>query len=333
MTPRSREGAVRPFWSGTLTFGLVSIPVELFAATRSGVSLRMLDEDGTPLRRRYFCPAEERSIERDEIVRGYEVEDGEFVLVSDEELEALEPEKSRDIDLRLFVERADLPPLFYDRGYFLAPAGDSTKAYRLLARIMEEKDRAGIATFVMRDREYLVAILADDGVLRAETLRFHDEIRSPDDVGLPEPGEADDGRVREMEEAIDALAADEFDADELTDTWTDRLLELVEAKRSRGEDVVEPEAGTADEPDEEDEDVTVIDIMEVLKRRLAGGGEGGGGDAAAEDGAGDGDDGADRRPLEDRTKDELYDRARALDIEGRSRMNKDELIRALRDAG
>jgi len=153
----------RAFWSGTITFGLVSVPVDLYPAAREErSSLRMLDEEGTPLRRQYWCPKEERPLDSDEIVRGVEVEDGKWVTVSDEELEALEPEKTRDISLQRFVPRDDLPPAYFETGYVLTPAGRSTKAYKLLAAAMEESKRAGIATFVLREREHVVAILAEN---------------------------------------------------------------------------------------------------------------------------------------------------------------------------
>ena len=184
------EDAARPraFWSGLLSFGLVSIPVELFPAHRShGGALRMLDADGTPLARRYYCPADDEDVPAEHLVHGYELDNGRIVVVTDEELEALAPKKSREIDLRLFVDRDSIPALYFERSYFLAPGADSGKAYRLLCAVMERSRRAGIATFVMRDREYLIAIFAEGGLLRGETLRFHGEVRSSSDVGLPKP--------------------------------------------------------------------------------------------------------------------------------------------------
>ncbi|HSQ19111.1 MAG TPA: Ku protein, partial [Blastocatellia bacterium] len=177
---------MRPFWSGTITFGLVSVPVNLFPAYRTTrASLRLLGPDGVPLSRRYYSPESGRDLDDDAMIRGYEVAKDKYVEVTDEELERLAPEKTRDIDLRRFVEQESIPPLFFERSYFLTPAGDSEKAYKLLAETMEEIGRVGIATFVMRGREYLIAIIAENGILRAETLRFADEIRSPDDIGLP----------------------------------------------------------------------------------------------------------------------------------------------------
>jgi DNA end-binding protein Ku len=253
-------------WSGTLSFGLVTIPVALFPANRSGrVGLRMLDQDGTPLARRWCCPKEKKLIENDELVRGYPVGDDKHVIVTDDELAALAPRKSRDIDLRRFVKREELDPSLFERGYFLAPASESTKAYRLLAEVMEETGRAGVATFVMRDQEYLVAILAQNGVLSAETMRFADELRSPATIGLPaRRPQVERAAVRRFARAIAAHAADKLDRRELEDDHAEGLLELVERKHKRGDDVVErPELAAAAEPHAE-----IIDLMEVLKQSL-----------------------------------------------------------------
>ena len=151
--PPPGEAPVRPLWSGTISFGLVSVPVNMYPANRAGgVSLRMLDQDGTPLKRRFYCPRENREIHPEHIIRGYALESGEYVVVRDEELEALEPKKSRDIDLRLFVDAKDIDPMYFERAYFLAPASDSNKAYRLLASTMERLGQAGVSTLVMRGK-------------------------------------------------------------------------------------------------------------------------------------------------------------------------------------
>jgi len=260
------EGAprARAIWSGTLTFGLVSIPVELHPANRPGrVGLRMLGPSGAPLRRRYVCPKDGHEVPGEHLVRGYEIASDEHVVVTDEELEALAPQMSRDIDLARFVPVDEVDPVLFERAYYLAPTGSSAKAYRLLAAVMEESGRAGIATFVMRGKEYLVAILAESGILRAETLRFADEVRSADDVGLPETKKVKAADVQRFTRAIQARAEKTLDPDELGDPWTEKLVALAEKKRKRGEDVVEAPAGTAEE-----EQAEVIDLMAVLKRSL-----------------------------------------------------------------
>ena len=253
----------RPMWSGTISVGLVSIPVQLAPGVRHRrVTLRTLDPVGTPLRRRWACSAEDKPIEPEHIVRGYEIEPGRFVVVEDDELAAIAPEKSRDIDVRRFVELSAIDPIFFDRPYFLLPAGGSTKAYRLLAQTMADAERAAIATFVMRGKEYLVAIFAEDGVLHAETLRFVDEIRSAEYVGLPKPKPAKANAVKAMARAMRGLYADEVTPAELIDERDRRLIALIAEKDSANRDVVKAEA--APEPG----DGVVIDLMEKLKRSL-----------------------------------------------------------------
>jgi DNA end-binding protein Ku len=320
---------IRPFWSGTIAFGLVSLPVNLVVAQQGrSMSLRMLDEDGTPLARRYFCPVEEKELANDEIVRGFEVEKDEFVLVTDEELEALAPEKSQEIDLGRFVPVDEIDPVYFERAYFLLPSKGASKAYRLLARSMEDAGRAGIATFVMRGKEYLVAILAQAGILRAETLRFADELRTPADVGLPQPDEVDAAEVQALEKEIGALAAKRLERSDLADRQSRRLLELVRAKLESGVDVLE--APEELEPEEEGEDV--VDLMRVLKESLEEVGPAPVG-AVPPGGAPRG--GAKRRKsrygtLSEASKAELYEQAKELDISGRSSMTKEELIEAIR---
>ena len=323
----------RAFWSGTLTFGLVSVPVDLFPAVHSRrIPLRMLGPDNQPLVRRYFCSADGKALTRDDIVRGYENDDGSFTIVADEELDALAPRKSRDIDLRRFVKREEIPRQLLERPYVLAPAGESTKAYHLLTETMERAGKAGIATFVMRGKEYLAAIFAEGGTLRAVTMRFATELRTPDDVGLPRASRAPAERRREMERALAELTADELDRDLLQDEYGQMLLELAEAKRDADRDVVEIEEAP---PADEDESAEVIDIMAVLKARMGG--------AARKPARAQPASERERRApptraagheaLDDKSKKELYEQAKKLGVTGRSSMSREELIAALRKAG
>lgn len=257
---------VRPFWSGVITFGLVSVPVRLFPANRRPVvSLRLLDEDGTPLRRRYYCPKHERDVHPEHIVRGYEVGPGEYVIVRDEELESLDPKKSQEIDLQRVVDANQISPMLFERSYYLTPSGNSSKAYRLLAEIMERTGRAGMATFVMRDKEYLVAILAENGILLAATMRFPDEVRNPKDMGLPEPTTSKKQQVATLEREIDKLTDNKLSLKDLKDERAQRLIQLVERKRRAGKDVVESEE--AAEPDGDD-GVPQSDLLESIRRSL-----------------------------------------------------------------
>ncbi|HSJ62389.1 MAG TPA: Ku protein [Gemmatimonadaceae bacterium] len=319
------QPSARPFWSGTITFGLVSVPVNFMAAYRADrVSLRMVSPEGRPLSRRYFTSRDEKPLEWDDIVRGYEIEKDEFVVVEDDELERLAPERTRDIDLRVFVKVDDIDPKFFERAYYLTPAGQSTKAYRLLAKVMEDTGRAGIATFVMRAKEYLVAIIAENGILRAETLRFVDEVRSVEDIGLPDPAKPKAADVKRIERAIDGLTEKALDRRELVDRSAKRLNELVAKKVKAGEDVVEYEPAA----EEGDGGGKVLDLIEVLNRSLKGA-------AAAKHAAKSGKSGgrsasADGEDLGRLSKDELYARAKRLDIPGRSGMSKQELVAAIR---
>jgi DNA end-binding protein Ku len=255
--------SARPFWSGTLTFGLVSVPVELYPGNRTNrAPLRMLGPEHEPLARRYYSEKTGRDLDSADMVRGYEIEKDRYVVVTDEELERLAPEQSRDIDLRRFVDLDSIPPIYFDRSYFLAPAEGSEKAYRLLVDTMAKSDLAGIATFVMRGKEYLVAIFPENGILRAETMRFSDELRSPREVGLPEKKKVPAAAVKKFERLIGKHSARTLSPKELKDEKTDQLLKLIEKKRARHKDVVEVEGPAREEG-------KVVDIMEALKKSLA----------------------------------------------------------------
>jgi DNA end-binding protein Ku len=262
------ETSVRPFWSGTISFGLVSIPVNLFPANRdSKVSLRMLGPDGTPLKRDYVSAESGKDLEDSETARGFETDKGKVITVTDEELERLAPEKSRTIDLRLFVPQEEISPLYYNRAYLLTPADKSGKAYRLLAETMQRKKRVGVATFVMRGKEYLVAILAEGGILRAETLRFVDEIRKPADVGLPQKTKVSAASVRKFETAIARAAKKSLDTKEMRDEYAGAMLKLIKQKSAGHKDVVK---SPSDEPRRK-QPGKVVDLMEVLKASLSHG--------------------------------------------------------------
>nr|WP_206022211.1 Ku protein [Halomonas bachuensis] len=362
-------------WSGTITFGLVSLPVNLYPANRpKPVSLRMVDQDGTPLARRYFCEKEERVLDYDELIRGYEVEKNEFVVVEDHELESLAPEKSQEIDLKRFVGLDEIDPMYFQRAYFMTPDKGVTKAYRLLAESMEASERAGIATFVMRGKEYLVAIIAEKGILRAETLRFAEEVRAPEDIDLPEAARPDKQRVKAMQQAIDGLTEDELVGEALQDLQSQRIVARAEEKLSRGEDVIELGEEQREPDVEPEQGGEVVDLMQVLKQSLAEGrppgqeergtrttgkpsGKRSDGTSAKRSTAqkrpatkrgesekrsagkrGHGKDGkastaprGKRRPAElaGLSRDELYERAQQLDVPGRSRMSKAELVEAI----
>ncbi len=254
------------FWSGIIAFGLVSVPVSLFPAHRGKVALKMVDAQGTPLRRQFYCDHDDTPLERDDIVRSYELEKYHYVVVEDEDLESLEPKRSREIDLQRFVPLSSINPVYFEHAYFLVPDGDTTKAYRLLAKSMEDERRAGIATFVMHGKDYLVAIIAEGGILRAETLRFHDELRTPEQVGFPERPAGDKKAVEQMRSAIRKLTLKHFDPGLLSDPQAGLLKQQIEKKLKSGTDVLKAPEEIA--PSEVAGNV--IDLMQVLKERLQG---------------------------------------------------------------
>jgi len=250
-------------WSGTITFGLVSVPVDMYPAIQSDrTPLRMLSPDGVPLKRRYYSQENDRDLADDQMIRGYELSKGKYVVVTDDELERLAPDRSRDIDMRRFVDQQSIPPIYFERGYYLTPGGETEKAYRLLAKTMEDSGRVGIGTFVMRGKEYLVAITAEKGILRAQTLRFSDEIRSPGDIGLPRKKKSNKAAVTKFEKLITKYSKTQLSPRELKDEQTDRMLKLVKSKQSRRKDIVKVE-------DDSTSDGVVVDIMDVLKKSLA----------------------------------------------------------------
>jgi DNA end-binding protein Ku len=262
----SEAGGARSFWSGTLSFGLVTVPVSLYSAQRPGhASLRMLAPDGTPLIRRFYCPADGKWVDRAHVVRGYPIAEDRYVRVTDQELEALAPDKSHDIELRRFVDAAAVSPAYFEHAYVLGPRTEAVRAYRLLATAMDQSGKAGIATFVMRGKEHLVAIFASGGLLRAHTLRFADELRAPDEVGLPRAEPADPKRVRALRQAIQRAAKARFEPGARKNGYWAKLAKLVAEKEARGRDLVVPEAPEA-EPHAD-----VIDLMAVLKQSLGTG--------------------------------------------------------------
>jgi DNA end-binding protein Ku len=264
----SAAAPVRSLWSGTITFGLVSIPVDLLTAVRPRqTAMKLVDKAGHALGRRYHCSKEGKKLNIDDLVRGYETDEGKMVVITDEEFESVAPEMSGDIELRNFVPLEQIPPLYFQKPYFLAPSGKSAKAYYLLAATMERSGRVAIGSFVMRGHEYLVAIVSDHGVLRADTLRYADEIRAPESIGLPKRPKVAASKVTQFTKAIDDLTRKELDMSELEDEEAEALKELVEAKQKDGDDVIHPSG--LEEEDAEGGGAQIIDLMAVLRKSLS----------------------------------------------------------------
>lgn len=271
--PAAEESAgasVRSLWSGTISFGLVSIPVELLSAVRPRqTAMKLVDKSGHPLGRQYRCSKEGKKLDQDELVRGYETDAGQRVEITDEEFESVAPEMSADIDLRNFVPLEQIPPLYFQKPYFLAPSGKSAKAYHLLAATLQKTGRAGIGSFVMRGHEYLVAIVVDNGVLRADALRYADEIRTPESIGLPKPAKAAAKKVAQFAKDIDELTRNELDIPEMADKDAAALQDLAEAKHKQDDNVIHVSGLEEAEQEANEGGAKIIDIMAVLRRSLS----------------------------------------------------------------
>ena len=300
----------RSLWTGSLSFGLVNVPVRLFSAVRDrGVHFNQLHEkDGVPIETRRVCSKEGKEVPYDEIVSGYEIEDGKWVTLTDEELAAAEPRKTKTIDIEEFVDLADVDPIYFDHPYFLVPAeGEgAARAYRLLAEAMGASDRVALGRFVLRTKEYLVAIRVRDGVLDLTTMRFADEVRSTDGVEKPGGKKPAKKQVDQAVALIEAMSGD-FEPSEWKDCHRERLLKIIDQKR-KGKRVKAPPK--VDEPK------AVPDLMAALEESLAkakAGRSSNGGASAA-----------------DLSKDELLERAKEQDVSGRSKMTKEELADAVK---
>lgn len=266
----SSAAPVRSLWSGTITFGLVSIPVDLLTAVRPRqTAMKLVDASGHPLGREYHCSKEGKKLDYDDLVRGYETEDGEMVVITDAEFESVAPEMSADIELRSFVPLEQIPPVYFQKPYFLAPAGKSAKAYHLLAATMERSGRVAIGNFVMRGHEYLVAIVSDNGVLRADTLRYADEIRTPEGIGLPKKPKVAASKVTAFTKLIDGLTEKSLDMSELEDREAEALKELVEAKQKKKDDVIHPTELEDADAEANEGGAQIIDLMAVLRKSLS----------------------------------------------------------------
>lgn len=266
----SASARVRSLWSGTITFGLVSIPVDLLSAVRPRqTAMKLVDKAGHALGRQYHCSKEGKKVDYDDLIRGYETDDGKMVVITDNEFESVAPEMSADIELRSFVPLEQIPPLYFQKPYFLAPAGKSSKAYNLLGATMENTGRVAIGSFVMRGHEYLVAIVSDNGVLRADTLRYSDELRTPDTIGLPKRAKVAAAKVTQFSKAIEELTRTELDMSELQDRDAEALQELAESKKKHRDDVIHPTGAEEEDPEAAAGGAKIIDLMAVLRKSLS----------------------------------------------------------------
>ncbi len=222
--------AVQGMWSGTISFSLVAIPVRLVKAVEPGrISFRLLhNKDYSPLARKMFCPKEETTVPPDEMIRGYEIVPDQYVLMTDEELESVSPERSRTIEIVEFIDVKDVDPIYYDHPYYLVPSKGGEKAYRLLAEVMRRTHKAGLARFVLAEREYLVAITSRDGALALTTLHYSEEI-VPDEDLAPKKGKVAAEEQSRIKKSIQHMIED-FDPGKYADKRRKKLVDLLAAK-------------------------------------------------------------------------------------------------------
>jgi DNA end-binding protein Ku len=309
----------RALWSGSLSFGLVNVPVQLVSAAQDlDYHFHQLHEkDKVRIEQRRYCSKEDVQVMFEEVAHSYDL-DGKQVIVTDAELGSVEPRKTRTIDIEAFVELEDIDPIYFDHPYLVVPAGDSEgtlRAHRLLVEVMSQTERAALGRFVMRTKEYLAAIRAREGGLTLSTMLFHDEVRPTSAV--PTGGKKKPAK-KELDQAvalIEALSTG-WDPESYKDCYRERLRRVIEDKRKRR---------TIEAPQPEKEPAPAPDLMEALQRALDN--VHAGRDVRTEadgDGGSNGD-----GELSKMSRDDLLERAKKEDIRGRTKMSKKELVAAL----
>lgn len=259
----------RPLWSGSISFGLVNIPVRLHTAVREQrVAFHMLhDQDKVRLRRRMVSTEDGKEIHPEHIVRGYEVAENKYIVIRDEELEACAPEKSKSIEITDFVELGEIDPLYFDRPYYVIPQAGASKPYRLLVEAMTRAKRVGLARVVMHEKEHLCAVRPQNGLLCVETMNFPDEIVSRTEIDdLPHEVKLSDKEVKSAQEVVRAMTG-RFNPKDYKDEYRECVRAVVD-KKAHGENVVHD---TSDEPDEDEATParSASNLMAALEASLA----------------------------------------------------------------
>ena len=238
----------RSIWNGTVTFGMVNVPVKLYSATESK-TVRFHEvhrREGARIEHRKICPKHEREVPSDQIVKGYEVSDDKFVVLERDEIKAAAGDRGKVIHIEEFVDRAAIDPVFYEKTYYVG-SRDEADPYRLLFEALRKSGRAGVGRFTFHDREYLVALRALDDVLALDTLRFHDEVVSGDELETPKAGRKPSGKEQKMAGQLIEMLHRDFDPDEYEDSYRSSVLDLIKRK-AKGEEIdltaqEEPEQG------------------------------------------------------------------------------------------
>ena len=250
----------RSIWKGTISFGMVALPVRLYLATESSskVSFNLLcPEHKARIKNKRWCPEGDHEVAWSDAVRGFEYEKGSYVVLEDDELDGLPLASSRSIDIAGFIKDEELPgPLYYQSAYYLEPEKAAQKPYALLKRTLEKTGRVAIAKFALRDRERLVSVRALDGALVLNTLHWPDEIRDTGDLELPDDVKVSAAELKMAENLVGMMAMD-FEPEEFKDEYKEAVMKVVRAKVEGREDLVEaPEA---------EAETTVVDLMAALK--------------------------------------------------------------------
>jgi DNA end-binding protein Ku len=255
----------RAIWSGSISFGLVNIPVKLYTAvSRKNVAFHQIDKrTGSRIKQRRVSAADGEEVSYEDIVKGYELPSGDYVTIDDDELAALDPEAVRTIDIEEFVDLAEIDPIYYDSAYYLVPDATTAKPYKLLAEAMEDSQKVGIARFVMRTKQYVAAVRPKDGKLLLSTMVYDDELVRPEEIGGFDVLDKVEVGTKEvaMAEQLIASLSDEFEPAKHRDTYREAVLALIERKAAGETDfVTPPTAPTADK---------VIDLMAALEASVA----------------------------------------------------------------
>jgi DNA end-binding protein Ku len=252
----------RAIWTGAISFGLVNVPVKLYSAvSKKTVRFHQLHEaDGVRIQQKRFCPKEDKEVPYEEIVKGYEISPDRYVIITPDELDAIEPRKTKSIDIEDFVDLDEIDPLYYDHPYYLLPGQGAQKPYKLLVEAMRKANKVAVARVVIRTKEQLVAIRPVDDILAMASMNFADEVIDPDSFDEA-PGDDVDTSKREIEMAEQLIASltSEFDPSKYEDTYRERVLEMIERKAEGEEITVQP----VEEPEE------VPDLMAALEASLA----------------------------------------------------------------
>ena len=309
----------RALWTGSISFGLVNVPVRLYSAiSEHKLQFHFVHQkDDSPIGYQKICKKEDKPVPEKEIVKAFEYRKGKYVYMEDEDFEAARVEGYKTIDITDFVPYEQIDPIYFAHTYYVGPQDGAEKVYSLLVKAMEDSELAGIAKFVMRDRQYLGALRVREGTITLEQLYFADEVRPVEEI-KPKRARVEKRELEMAQQLIDSFSGD-WKPEQYKDTYRDALCEVIEAKR-KGKEVhvaAEPEEGQP------------TDLMTALRasvqasrggrRRPSRASSSSNGGSASED-------------LEELSKSELEKRAKEAEIEGRSKMSKEELIDALRSA-